>query len=130
MEKITVYVAKDGTQFKDEKSCLNYEETLPKYHGFEFMEEVDFFDINEKIPPFCPVEERNIEDSNIMYSDEKGIEELSCIMRVGGLEANTICVYDYHEQWWYRLEDIIKIYEEKVKTLNELLLEIGKLIKI
>ena len=129
MKKVMVYIAKDGTQFEDEKSCLSYEETLPKYYGFEFAEGVGFFNINEKIPLFRPVEERNIEDSDIIYTDEKGIEKLSCIMRVGGLEANSICVYDYREEWWYRLEDIIKIYEEKLSELNKLLNDVGRLIK-
>lgn len=131
MKKAMVYIAEDGTQFEDEKSCLSYEKTLTlsKCYGFEFTKSIGFFDINEEIPFFRPVEECNIEDSDIIYTDEKGIEKLSCIMNVGGLKANSICVYDYQELWWYRLEDIIKMYEEKLSELNKLLSNVGRLIK-
>lgn len=137
MEKVMFYIAKDGTKFKDENSCLLYEKSLSyeenhsKYYGFKFEHEVDFFNAMSEIPSFCPVEDyKDIENANAIYTDEKGVEELSDIIYTGGLKANSICVYDYRERWWYRLEDIIKMYEVRLSELNKLMSDIGKLIKI
>ena len=119
MTTIEIYVADDGTEFRDEEECRLYEDSKRDYSA------VRFFDIDcEEINPNAYAIDCLYSDANYLVIEdaEKAKELFAYLYETYGFEppkeyqTGDILAYDEDDGGWY---DLVKKIDELIGIYNK-----------